>query len=189
MVIGEGVDGEGRDVLDIFEELRLSIDFFVHSVLEVEALFHFPGGHVADPTTVFVRTVEFMAAAVDVLFAAVGPLPFGPRALLQAANFVFELAVFGLFESVLAVACFGVDVIVALVQRDIGFIDGQGVISGRIQKGAVMANQNEARFLLEILRHQRAAGLVEMVGRLVNQRKAARLGEQQSEPDFGLLTA
>ena len=78
---------------------------------------------------------------------------------------------------------------IPLLHLDTAAVDGQDVIHAAVQKGAVVGHQQEALFAAEIAAHQRPPHLIQMVGGLVDEKKAVFPGKEHGQQELGLLAA
>ena len=121
-------------------------------------------------------------------FHLVRPARRAPGRRLQASDLAAKPLVLGGLARIAVLHLLPPGGKVALPHAQPAALDGQHVVAAGVQQRAVVRDEQEAlRLPAQIPPQQRTPGGVEVVGRFVDQRVAARLQKQQGQQRAGLL--
>ena len=171
--------------LSVFQQRGLFFGGRFQPPSGVFGAFHHLGGFVADEAAV--RAEAGVAGAVLGRFRLVRPGRGAARGFVQAADFAPQTLVLVAFKFILPVARLFPCGKVTLLQLNIRFVDRKHMIDASIQQGAVMGYQEKPALFAQVGAQQAAASLIEMVGRLVNQRKSVLAREKRGQLRLGLF--
>ena len=109
--------------------------------------------------------------------------------MLQLLYLLLQLPVPGQLKVLPALEVFQPGGEAAALHLDVGAVYGQYVVHAAVQEAAVVGDQDEAFFLLEVGGDKLPAPAVQMVGGLVDKQEVSGIKEQSGQQGLGPLPA
>ena len=192
-MVGQRVQLQCIAALDVLQQRGLLLDGVLLPPFQIfSPLLHTPGllGDEVAATHGVGEPLDLGGVFSDLrVLHPVGPVAGLPRRLLQPSDLLFEPLILRQLKGVLPPLVLVPRGKISLLHLDAAAVDGQDVIHTAVQKGTVVGHQQEALFAAEIAAHQRPPHLIQMVGGLVDEKKAVFPGKEHGQQELGLLAA